>query len=172
MNPNGISFRLGEPLSNHEPFDLPLRSNGSPLVGDERNNENVILRQIQVMFLKLHNLAVEESVDSNPQFPPAKHFRNARDCVRWQYQYLVRHDYLKRVCKGEVLDDVITNGPTFIDWESDPFSIPVEMAQAVLRFGHSMVRAAGHVERAERRGRVGGSLLPGTEAASESEGSG
>jgi heme peroxidase len=134
---DGVSFRLGESLINGEQFDVPLdEKTKMPQLVDDRNNENVIVRQVHAMFLKLHNAAVKELPS---KLPARERFERARDRVRWQYQWLIRHHFLKRVCEPKVYDDVITGGHRLINWES-AFSIPVEFSQAAFRFGHSMVR--------------------------------
>ena len=135
---NGLSFRLGEPRVNGQAFDAPL-TNGRPRLADDRNNENIIVRQIHVMFLKLHNLAVIELEKTTPRLPRPDLFNQARERVRWQYQWLVRHDFLKTICNDTVYRDVIEKGQRTVDW-SKGFSIPVEFSQAAFRFGHSMVR--------------------------------
>jgi len=139
---DGLRFRLGEPRrsTNGEQFDLPLDDEGVPVLTDDRNNENVIIRQVHVMFLKLHNIAIEEIRADYPSMPDRELFANAQDRVCWQYQYLVRHDFLGKVCRPSVFDELVTReGTPTIDWRKG-FSIPVEMAQAAFRFGHSMVR--------------------------------
>jgi hypothetical protein len=40
---------------------------------------------------------------------------------------------------GELVDDVLNNGPKHFKWRNDPF-IPVEFSVAAYRFGHSQVR--------------------------------
>lgn len=139
--PDGLSFRLGDPTVNGEQFDLPLDYRGFPVLTDERNNENIIVRQIHVMFLKLHNLAIEELRTDYPNLPDRELFANAQERVCWQYQYLVRQDFLGKVCNPTVFKElVLDNAPPRIDWKTEGFSIPIELAQAGLRFGHSMVR--------------------------------
>jgi hypothetical protein len=133
------SFRLGDPLVNGETFDVPL-TDGHPHVADSRNNENIIVRQIHALFLKLHNLAVIELEKTTPKLAPRDLFAKAQELVRWQCQWLVRHDFLKKICNQTVYQDVIENGNRRIDWR-DQFSIPVEFSQAAFRFGHSMVQA-------------------------------
>lgn len=134
-----ICFRLGAPLIDGQTFDVPLKD-GNPLLADQRNSENVILRQIHAMFLKLHNLAAIELKATFWSASPRQLFEKARERVRWQYQWLVRHDYLRRLCNQTVYEDVVLNGNRRIDW-TDGFSIPIEFSQAAFRFGHSMVRA-------------------------------
>lgn len=134
---DGVSFRLGTPIVNGEQFDVPLdETTRAPQLADDRNNENVIVRQVHAIFLKLHNAAVKELP---AKLPPEERFKRARDRVRWQYQWLVRHDFLRTICHPEVYRDVIENGCRLLDWQG-LFSIPVEFSQAAFRFGHSLVR--------------------------------
>ncbi len=58
---------------------------------------------------------------------------------------MIRHDYLPRICREAVLDDVFTNGRKLVEPDAAPTSIPtmpVEFSVAAFRLGHSMVRAA------------------------------
>ncbi|HZE12479.1 MAG TPA: peroxidase family protein, partial [Chthoniobacterales bacterium] len=131
------SFRIGHSSFGGEPFDIPLTEDGLPLLVDDRNGENVMIRQVQAMFLKLHNAAVRE-VPAN--LPPRDRFEHARERVRWQYQWLVRNWYLRKICEPEVYKAVIERGDRRIDWRESGFAIPVEFSLAAMRFGHSMVR--------------------------------
>jgi hypothetical protein len=133
------SFRIGDAPSGSEPFDVPVTSNGQPALVDERNSENVIIRQIHAMFLKLHNVAVRELPMS---LPACERFDRARDRVRWQYQWLVRSWYLQEICHPDLYEAVMKKGDRRIDWLKGGFAIPVEFAVAAFRFGHSMVRPA------------------------------
>lgn len=135
---DGIYLKMGESKTNAgQTFDIPFNAPTSkPLLADDRNNENIIIRQIHAMFLKLHNMAVTELQGSVPQ---ERLLEKARQRVRWQYQWLVRGNYLKRICDPSVYKDLVIDGHCFIDWENC-FAIPTEFAHAAARFGHSMVR--------------------------------
>jgi hypothetical protein len=102
-----------------------------------RNNENAIVRQIHALFLNLHNRAVQELPE---EMAAPERFEKARERVCWQYQWLVRHDFLRSVSTYSVYEDVIEKGNTLFDWEAAQFSIPIEFSHAAFRFGHSMVR--------------------------------
>jgi hypothetical protein len=143
------SFRLGTPLVNGEAFDVPL-TDGRPYVADPRNNENIIVRQVHAMFLKLHNCAVTQLKKATPGLASKALFAAAQERVRWQYQWLVRHDFLLRICNQNVYQDVIIKGNRRIDW-LNRFSIPVEFSQAAFRFGHSMVRAEYNLNSATQK---------------------
>src|ERR1700730_3036867 len=120
-------------------FDLPLDPGTSrPLLAESRNNDNLILRQIHAMFIKLHNNAVDRL---RGEIAHGELFEEASRRVRWQYQWLVRGDYLQRLCNPSVYRDVIMEGNRRIAWPAEGFSIPVEFSHAGARFGHAMVRA-------------------------------
>ena len=138
---DGISFKLGSVCTDKGvPFDVPLDPRTKrPLVADARNAENLIIRQIHAMFLRLHNAAVAEIKATAPS---SVLFETARQRVREQYQWLIRNEdgFLIRVCKSAIYDEIIRRCNHHIEWE-DTFSIPVEFAHAGGRFGHRMVRA-------------------------------
>lgn len=134
---DNLSFRLGQ-SDDGSVVDVPLATSDSrPLAADPRNLENVLVRQVHALFLKLHNVAASQTMG-----PSSIHdrFTQAKQRVTQQYQWLVRHDFLPRVCDPIVYKSVITDADPLIDWDHR-FSIPVEFSQAAFRFGHSMVRS-------------------------------
>jgi hypothetical protein len=152
---NGNRFRLGRALLelNHPSSarDLPRfidpdEPNGAKraLIGDKRNDENVIVAQLHAAMLQFHN----KLVDSNPSSTP---FEEIQRQVRWQYQWLVINDFLVTLCGRDVVDDILPHRGTslpiwkkkpqlaFYEWKNYPF-MPIEFSAAAYRFGHSMVR--------------------------------
>lgn len=136
---DGASLRSGEvQTSKGARFDLPLDPETSrPLLADSRNNENLILRQIHAMFLLLHNRAVAML---RGKISGDELFEEASRRVRYQFQWLVRFDYLPRICQPSVYRDIVLEGNRMFSWPQNNFSIPVEFSHAAARFGHSMVR--------------------------------
>ncbi|MBR8834753.1 MAG: peroxidase [Stigonema ocellatum SAG 48.90 = DSM 106950] len=125
------------------PNDLPRAQSGLGLLGDPRNDENLIVAQLHVAFLKFHNKVVDGIKDGTivQQSPIGKTpFEEARDLVTWHYQWIVLHDFLRRVLDTEQLDLVLNEGRRFYKFDRDPF-IPVEFSVAAYRLGHSMVRS-------------------------------
>jgi hypothetical protein len=112
-------------------------SEGFALIGDPRNDENLIVAQLHLAFLKLHNLIVDQVVARG--VAPGLAFQEARRLVTWHYQWIVLHDFLPRVIDRQVLADVLTHGRTFFAFEDYAF-IPIEFSVAAYRLGHSMVR--------------------------------
>src|ERR1041385_335351 len=132
---DGYSFALGKVLTDGQEFDVPL-VHRRPQLADPRNSENVLVRQMHVMFLKLHNLIASQLP---ADLSPKERFKKARQQTQWQYQWLVRNDFVAQVCNKDVYLDVVTNRNYRLYWPGG-FAIPVEFSQAAFRFGHSMVR--------------------------------
>jgi hypothetical protein len=127
--------------------DLPRNWQGHALIGDPRNDENVIVSQLHVTFLKFHN-AVLNDVKSHGVLG-ARAFAEARRQVHWHYQWLVLKDLLPRLV-GEAAAHELTHDHEhgadelrrrlrFYQPRRAAF-VPVEFSAAAYRFGHSMVR--------------------------------
>lgn len=108
--------------------DLPLEKQ------DLRDAENALVLQMHVVFMRLHNKAIDQHLGCGNGTP----FQKAERLVRWQYQYLVRTDYLPAIAQTQIVNEVENTGPRY-KW-GPAFFIPVEFSAAVFRFGHSMVR--------------------------------
>jgi hypothetical protein len=147
---DGKKFRLGKELTENgqktNARDLPRFADGSPkraLIGDKRNDENVIVAQLHSAMLQFHNKLVDKF--------PTWDFAEIQQEVRWHYQWLVVNDFLVRICGKEVVHEILPhlgknqpiwkNPPHFAFFKpkNDPF-MPVEFSVAAYRFGHSMVR--------------------------------
>ena len=110
--------------------DNPLEDREA-LIGDPRNDENLIVAQLHLAFLKAHNkLAQTKSLD----------FVGARRAMRWRYQWMVLHDFLPRICDRSILDRIAAEGPRWSPGTDQQLFMPAEFAVAGYRFGHSMIR--------------------------------
>ena len=139
------------------PNDLPRNRDGRALIGDPRNDENVVVSQIHGAFITLHNILMTraEANDSahadvkacgemgvrsdvwREVLPPKlKDFETVRRFIRLHYQWLILNEFL----------------PAFVDPASihaalahDPFHdrgpiMPAEFSVAAYRFGHATVQ--------------------------------
>jgi hypothetical protein len=141
----GLVTALGQ---NRKPFkrppnkgddnDLPREGRSSvdthdraALIGDPRNDENTIVAQLHVAFLKAHNALVDQG----------RNFRQAQRLLRQHYQHIVIHDFLKkRIADPQIVEGILQHGNRVYDALAEPFFLPLEYAVAAYRFGHSMVR--------------------------------
>jgi hypothetical protein len=124
--------------------DLPRNFPGRALIGDARNDENVIVAQIHLLFIQFHNAVLDGLVGAPEHWEDR--FEKAREIVRWHYQWLVVHDFLPKILGDSQTSSPAGSGgvPKFRHrWRGpdrgEPF-IPVEFSAAAFRFGHSMVR--------------------------------
>jgi len=163
------SFLIGQNPSGERDLPrnvLPSSPAGVPqgraLIGDPRNDENVIVGQLHLTFLRFHNKVVERlkaegfntGVDDGTVLD--RLFEEAQRQVRWHYQWIVLHDFLPRICGDAVVNDILRTEEyatvagsvqrpvirlQFYHWQREPF-MPVEFSVAAYRFGHSMIRPA------------------------------
>ena len=146
----GRKFLLGDrSLTANDPGqvltkDLP-RFRQRALIGDKRNDENVIVSQLQGLFLRFHNYVADQN--------PEASFADVQQMVRWHYQWLVLFDYLPRLVGKGLIKKILPHirnesgqrifkvDPLllFFKWENFPF-MPVEFSGAAYRFGHTMIR--------------------------------
>ena len=127
-------------------FDVPRVLNGTntgvteaestftAIIGDPRNDENVIVSQLHHAMLKFHNQVVDLLITA--AFP-GDIFAEAKRIVTQHYQWCVVHDFLPRICGAAAVNAAIAsvNAPV-----GSAFRMPVEFAVAAYRFGHSMIR--------------------------------
>lgn len=149
---DGLHILLGRPLTlgsgaEKPTADLQRNGLGRALIGDKRNDENVIVSQFHAGVCEFHNHLADimRAEDATTNFEDV-----ARE-VRFHYQWAVLHDFLKRLCKPKILDRIaphINKGTNivydephlrFYHFDEDPF-IPIEFSVAAYRLGHSMVR--------------------------------
>src|SRR3954464_8324980 len=113
--------------------DLPRNSQGVALIGDPRNDENLIVSQLQLAFLRFHNRVVSDvKAGLGWGYTAREIFAEAQRVVRWHYQWLAPPGFPPPTVGQAMVDDVLTTGPKFFTWRNDPF-IPVEFSVAAYR---------------------------------------
>jgi heme peroxidase len=150
---DGLHLKMGKTVASDgipakEGFDLP-RGAGTTVAGkrraiipDPRNDENLAVAQTHLAFIRFHNRVIDTLPSS---VPTAQRFITAREIVTKHYQWMVRHDFLHRVCSKSVVNDVFTNGRKVFEVGATPTDVPtmpIEFSVASYRLGHSMVRSA------------------------------
>ena len=110
--------------------DLPRDDEGRALIGDPRDDENVVLAQLHVAFLRAHNALVDRGL----------RFGEARRLLRQHYQWIVLDDFLERIADPNIVKKIRYHGPKFFNPSSKSLFMPLEFSVAAFRFGHSKVR--------------------------------
>jgi hypothetical protein len=122
----------GAGMLEHTDFDVPRTAAKTAIIGDPRNNENLIVSQLHHAMLRFHNAVVDLLVTASFS---GDVFIEAKRLVTLHYQWAVLHDFLPRICGQAAVDAAIANVTA-----GTKFRMPVEFSVAAYRFGHSMVR--------------------------------
>jgi hypothetical protein len=145
---DGLHLKMGSTTDDRQGFDLP-RGAGSTaaqrrkaVIPDPRNDENLAVAQTHLAMIRFHNRVVDTQLGG---VPAAQKFAKAREIVTKHYQWVVRTDYLPRICRAGVVNDVFNNNRKVFEVgaaPTDPPTMPIEFSVAAFRLGHSMVRGA------------------------------
>lgn len=116
-------------------IDLPRNPQGVALIGDPRNDENLIVSQLHRVFLQFHNQVFDTATD--PAMGLRARFERTQQLVRWHYQWIVVNEFLPRLLGTKTAERIFRDRP--LQFSGRPF-MPVEFSVAAYRFGHSQVR--------------------------------
>lgn len=116
--------------------DLMRNYQNRAIIGDQRNDENRIVSQIQLGMIRFHN-AVARKLHEKEEIHGRELFEKTRELTTWIYQWAILYDFLPTMCGQGIVNDILTKGRQF--YCPDEAFIPIEFAVAAYRFGHSMV---------------------------------
>jgi hypothetical protein len=147
---DGLHLKMGKTRAEGIPakdgFDL-LRGAGATakakrraIIPDRRNDENLAVAQTHLAMIRFHNRVVDTLPSA---VPPAARFATARELVTKHYQWMLRTDYLPRVCAANVVNNVFNQGRKAFEVGVSPTDVPtmpIEFSVAAFRLGHSMIR--------------------------------
>jgi hypothetical protein len=148
-----IHLKMGTTIAagGHPAFpghDLPRGLGGTQaekrkaIIPDPRNDENLAVAQFHLAMIRFHNRVV----DTLPAaIPPGQRFAKARQKVVKHYQWMLKTDYLPRICAPGVVNNVFNQGRKAFEVGVPAMSVPtmpIEFSVAAFRLGHSMIRAA------------------------------
>ncbi|WP_246812482.1 peroxidase family protein [Microvirga sp.] len=162
------ALRLAQASMSQEEFERFSSELGQrALIGDTRNDENLVVAQFHLSFLRFHNKAVDFLASYKTGWLPD--FASAQMLTRLHYQWLIIEGYLKGVCDPTVVDRVVQDRASHFFRFRAEFdarrqntrlgnALPLEFSVAAYRFGHSMVRA--FYDYNKNFGRPGSGILP------------
>ncbi len=121
-----------------------VRVGDRALIGDKRNDENVLVSQLHGVFADFHNAVADDARTMD--------FDALRRNVSWHYQWMLLTDFLPRLCGPDVVASLLPgfgeNGmvgmprPQLKLTANMPAEgIPLEFTDAAYRFGHSVIRS-------------------------------
>jgi hypothetical protein len=135
--------------------DVPRVANGdgsySALLGDPRNDENVMVAGLHCAHILFYNRVLDQLGEFDTRrFPAAAagdvstdgyaQFLLSREITLWHYQWLLVNEHLPQIAGQALVDDVLSNGNRFYRPQVGEAFMPIEFGAAAYRFGHSMVR--------------------------------
>ena len=138
------------------PYDLARNCKGRALIGDFRNDENILVSQVQGAFISLHNILMSEVKKENDTahdvnncatmgirshvwhhhvIPELSGFEQVRRFIRLHYQWIILHEFLPSFVDQADIDhalshDIFPHAPI----------MPAEFSVAAYRFGHATVQ--------------------------------
>src|SRR3954469_14321601 len=150
---DGIHLKMGKTVAAgtdaaRDGFDLPrgagttVAQKRTAIIPDPRNDENLAVAQTHLAMIRFHNRVVDTLPASVPQ---PQRFARARELVTKHYQWMIRTDFLPRICGRGTLSDVFTGGRKAFEVgvpATQPPTMPIEFSVAAYRLGHSMIRDA------------------------------
>ncbi len=141
---------LGKCFQDHhykmEWFDLQRNSQGKAIIPDARNDENIIVSRLQVLFIEFHNRMVDH-LRSKGRTGSA--FNEAKKQVIWYYHWLIIYEYLYKIMDWNIFEELMDNGSKYF---INPNSLPLEFTGAAFRTGHSQTRDLNRInEKVEKR---------------------
>jgi len=136
------------------PRDLARTCAGKALIGDPRNDENIVVAQVQGIFIELHNLLMSKHVENGNTAndivacahhgmsddiwhahvnPKLSGFEEVRRFIRLHYQWVVWNELLPAFVDQACLDWALKEEA--FGWNAPV--MPVEFSGACYRFGHA-----------------------------------
>ena len=150
---DGLHLKMGKTVAADgvpakDGFDLPRGLGNTQakkrqaVIADPRNDENLAVAQTHLAFIRFHNRVVDTLGAS---VPDAEKFAKARELVTKHYQWMLRTDFLPRICAPGIVQNVFNQGRKVFEVNAAPTDVPtmpLEFSVAAFRLGHSMIRQA------------------------------
>lgn len=153
--PHDLRLRTGAE-THQASWDLAREQPGAnglapALIGDGRNDENKLVAQVHLAFVRAYNRLYEQAAGT-----PTERYIAARRSLTESYHHILVHDYLRRFVPRPLLESVLMARAARWRAANDAaeaarqaaegaayqrrVNMPVEFAFALFRFGHSQVR--------------------------------
>ena len=147
--------------------DVPRVANGdgsySALLGDPRDDENVMIAGLHCAHILFYNRVLEDLSEFDvSHFPAARAgdrsnpyvaFLIARQVTLWHYQWLLVNEHLPQIAGQAIVNDVLQNGNRFYKPPPGDAFMPIEFGAACLpvRAQHGPPLLPGELHQRHRR---------------------
>ncbi len=105
-------------------------------IADQRNDDNINVAQLTVLFSILHNAIAAKTSDTQPE----ARFAHARAAMLTMYYAIIRNDLLPRLLHPTVYQRLHQRPADSAEWLSHGTDMPLEFSHGAFRVGHAMVR--------------------------------
>lgn len=122
-------------------YDLQRNKNHIAIIPDARNDENIIVSRIHILFIQFHNKIVDYLRKRNDDENNSV-FEEARKMTICYYHWLILHEYLFKIMDWTVFDRILKDG---CQYYTDATSLPLEFTGAAFRTGHSQTRELNRI---------------------------
>lgn len=109
-----------------------------PIISDWRNDTHLLLSQLLVLFMHVHNKVADAIADSGEK--PENIFHLTRQFIVRSYRYIIINDVMRRIIDGHVHERFFGRNQIMEDCPTETISHSAEFIFAVSRIGHGMVR--------------------------------
>ncbi len=134
---------------------------GIPIIADSRNDENFILSQLHILFIRYHNFLASSL---NSKFQREELFRETQKRVITIYHMVIILDYLEKILDSKVYEILISSGAINIHnfklyAHNKRITLKQEFIKSAFRIGHSQVRSGYKINNHEGKKGEPGELL-------------
>lgn len=120
-------------------FDLQRNQQDKAIIPDSRNDENIIINRMHVLFIRFHNKMIEAMRSKKKR---REVYLETRKKVIWYYHWLIVHEYLHKIMDWEIFNQLLENGAKYY---THPSFLPLEFTGAAFRMGHSQTREVNKI---------------------------
>jgi hypothetical protein len=118
--------------------DVPRTSNGKAVLGDRRNDENLVLGGLHAALLLAHNHCLDIMRARRGRSRGGEDvFGQAQRVLRWHYQWMIVHELLPLLVGEPMVTSVLTYGRRL--FTSPRAWVPVEFQAIFKAIGYSML---------------------------------
>lgn len=117
---------------------IPTGGGIDPVIGDLRNDTHVLLSQLLVLFMHMHNKVADALAETGEK--PENIFRMTRRFIVRSYRHIIINDVMRKLIDGQTHVRFFGRDQIVEDGTSEMIRHSAEFIFAVARIGHGMVR--------------------------------